>query len=70
MAIGGQIYQWDSEVDEDWRPVADLGEKFVAISSIAVSPDGSTIAIVGDPIPDGEPEEFGADSSRGGSVEP
>ena len=69
MAIGSQIYQWDSEVDEDWRPVADLGEMFVAISRIAVSPDGSTIAIVGDPIPDVEPQVSGVDLSRGRPVE-
>ena len=59
MAMGSHIYQWDPEVDEDWRRVADLGDLLVTVSRIAVSPDGSKIAIVGAPIPDVEPEELG-----------
>ena len=55
MTSGSRIYQWDSEVDEDWRLVADLGNRFVTVSGIAVSPDGSKIAFVADPIPDVEP---------------
>ena len=39
-------------VVEDWRLIADLEDLGVTISRIAVSPDGSKIAIVGDPIPD------------------
>jgi hypothetical protein len=53
MAMGSHIYQWDPEVDEDWRRVADLGDLLLTVSRIAVSPDGSKIAIVGIP----EPEE-------------
>ena len=62
MSRGSQIYQWDSEVDEDWRLVADLGDLVVTLSGITVSPDGSKIAMVADPIPD---ETAGA---RAGSV--
>ena len=64
MTRGSQIYQWDREVDEDWRLVADLGDRVVTLSGITVSPDGSKIAMVGDPIPD-EPQEQGVDPSRG-----
>ena len=39
-------------VVEDWRLIADLEDLGVTISRIVVSPDGSKIAIVGDPIPD------------------
>jgi hypothetical protein len=52
MSRGSQIYQWDSEVNEDWRLVADLGDLVVTLSGITVSPDGSKIAMVADPIPD------------------
>ncbi len=55
MARGTRIYQWDPEVDVDWRRVADLENLGVTVSHIAVSPDGSKIAIVGAPIPDFEP---------------
>ena len=54
MALGSRIYQWDPEVDGDWRRVADLADMGITISRIVVSPDGSKIAIVGDPIPDFE----------------
>ena len=57
MAWGSRIYQWDREVGGDWRRIADLAEMGVTVSRIAVSPDGSKIAIVGDPIPDLEPVE-------------
>ena len=52
MAVGSRIYQWDPELDVDWRGVADLGDRVLTVTGIAVSPDGSKIAIVGDPIPD------------------
>jgi len=56
MAWASQIYQWDpEEMDGDWRHIADLAEMGVTVSRIAVSPDGSKIAIVGDPIPESEP---------------
>ena len=70
MAMGSHIYQWDPEVDEDWRRIADLGDLLLTVSRIAVSPDGSKIAIVGAPIPEVEPEEPAVDSSRGRSLEP
>ena len=54
MALGSRIYQWDPEVDGDWRRVADLADMGITVSRIAVSPDGSKIAIVRDPIPDFE----------------
>ena len=57
MALGSRIYQWDPEVDGDWRRVADLADMGITVSRIAVSPDGSKIAIVGDPIPESEPVE-------------
>jgi len=52
MSRGSQIYQWDPEVDEDWRLVADLGDRVMTLSGITVSPDGSKIAMVAEPIPD------------------
>ena len=50
-ASGGRILQWDPEVDEDWRLVADLTRMDVIFSRIAVSPDGTTLAVVGLAIP-------------------
>ena len=57
MTLGSRIYQWDPEVDRVWRRIADLADMGITVSRIAVSPDGSKIAIVGDPIPDFEPVE-------------
>jgi hypothetical protein len=57
MALGSRIYQWDPEVDRDWRRVADVSDMGITVSRIAVSPDGSMIAVVGDPIPELEPPE-------------
>ena len=57
MALGSRIYQWDPEVDRDWRRVADVADMEITVSRIAVSPDGSMIAIVGHPIPELEPPE-------------
>ncbi len=51
MALGSRIYQWDPEVNLDWRRVVDLEDTVLTVTRIAVSPDGSKIAIVGDPIP-------------------
>ena len=55
MAMGSRIYQWDPEVDRDWRRVADLEDMGMTFSRITVSPDGSKIAIVGHPMTDLEP---------------
>jgi hypothetical protein len=57
MALGSRIYQWDPEADRDWRRIADLEDMEITVNRIAVSPDGSMIAIVGDPIPDLESPE-------------
>jgi hypothetical protein len=57
MALGSRIYQWDPEVDRDWRRIADVTDTGITVSRIAVSPDGSMIAVVGDPIPELEPLE-------------
>lgn len=57
MALGSRIYQWDPEVDRDWRRVADVADMGITVSRIAVSPDGSMMAIVGDPIPELESVE-------------
>jgi hypothetical protein len=54
--MGSRIYQWDPEVGGDWRRIADLEDDGITVSRIAVSPDGSTIAIVGHPLPEIEPE--------------
>ncbi len=62
MVLGSVIYQWDPEVDLDWRRVVDLEDTVLTVTRIAVSPDGSKIAIVGDPIPEVEPEEPAVDS--------
>ena len=57
MTSGSRIYQWDSEVDRDWRRIADLADMGITLSGIAVSPDGTRIALVGDPMPGLEPLE-------------
>lgn len=66
MAQGSRIFQWDPEamlepeVDrvelrpqfvDGWRLIADLEDMEMTISRLAVSPDGSKIAIVGEPVP-------------------
>ena len=56
MAMRSRIYQWDPEVDTNWRLIADLEETGITVSRIAVSPDGSKIAIVGHPLPEVQPE--------------
>ena len=55
MTQGSRIYQWDPEVDSSWRRIADLQHQGITVGRITVSPDGSKIAIVGDPIPGVEP---------------
>ena len=55
MAAGGEILQWDPEVDTEWRVMADLGQMNLTFSRIAVSPDGTKIALVGMPNPEDEP---------------
>ena len=47
MASGGQILQWDPETDMEWRVMADLGHMNVTFTRLAVSPDGSKVALVG-----------------------
>ena len=49
MASAGRILQWDPEVDAGWRVMADLRHMNLTFSRIAVSPDGTKIAIVGMP---------------------
>ena len=56
MASGSRIYQWDPELGGEWQTIANLGAIGVTVGRIAVSPDGSKIAIVGDPIPEPEQE--------------
>jgi hypothetical protein len=56
MAMGSRIYQWDPEVNGDWLRITDLEGTGITVSRIAVSPDGTKIAIVGHPIPEIEDE--------------
>ncbi len=55
MASGRRILKWDPEVDADWRVMADLRHVNRTFSRIAVSPDGTKIAIVGMPNREDEP---------------
>lgn len=62
MASGSAIYQWDPEqldptlldpgLSVGWRLVADLEDTGVTVSRISVSPDGTKIAVVGEPVTD------------------
>ncbi|MCH7892072.1 MAG: hypothetical protein IH921_11280 [Gemmatimonadetes bacterium] len=56
MALGSRIYQWDPELGRNWRRIADLEDEGITVSRMAVSPDGSKIAIVGHPLPELVPE--------------
>jgi len=55
MASGGQILQWDPEVDAEWRVMAELRYMNLTFSRIAVSPDGTKIALVAIPDPEDGP---------------
>lgn len=49
MASGSQLHRWTRESGDDWSPVADLaGEGVAGITRLAVSPDGSQLALVAD----------------------
>ena len=54
-ASGGQLLQWDPEMDTGWRVMANLGHMKLTFSRIAVSPDGTQIALVGIRNPENEP---------------
>lgn len=47
MTSGGQIFQWDPELDDDHRIIANFRHMNLILSYISVSPDGKKIAIVG-----------------------
>jgi WD40-like Beta Propeller Repeat len=46
MGSGGKLFQYNPEVDEDWREIADFSSRGLTLSRLAVSPDGSRIALV------------------------
>jgi hypothetical protein len=48
MGHGSRLYQWRPGDQGDWHEVADLSHLGIEISRLAVSPDGSLIAIVGE----------------------
>jgi WD40-like Beta Propeller Repeat len=47
MADGGSIYQWNPALAEGWQLIADLEGMGLDFSRLAVSPDGTKIAVVG-----------------------
>ncbi|GMR12575.1 MAG: hypothetical protein BMS9Abin29_0765 [Gemmatimonadota bacterium] len=47
MADGGSIYQWKPELAKGWQLIADLESTGLEFSRLAVSPDGTKIAMVG-----------------------
>lgn len=47
MADGGSIYQWNPELAKGWQLIADLEGMGLDFSRLAVSPDGTKIAVVG-----------------------
>lgn len=46
MGSGGKLFQYNPEVDKSWREIADFSGRGLSLSRLAVSPDGSKIAIV------------------------
>ena len=48
MAHESIVYAWTPGVTDDWTPVADFSNLFLQITRLAVSPDGSQIAMVGE----------------------
>lgn len=46
MGSGGKLFQYNPEVDKGWREIADFSGRGLSLSRLAVSPDGSKIAIV------------------------
>ncbi|MCH7562810.1 MAG: PD40 domain-containing protein [Gemmatimonadetes bacterium] len=47
MADGGSIYQWNPDLAAGWQLIADLRGMGLEFSRLAVSPDGTKIAVVG-----------------------
>jgi len=47
MASGARLFQYNPEVDEDWREIADYSDTGLTFSRLDVSPDGARLAIVG-----------------------
>jgi Tol biopolymer transport system component len=48
MAHGSRLYAWTPGAEGDWDEIADLTDVGIEITRLAVSPDGSKIAIVGE----------------------
>ena len=51
MASGGVVHAWSGDVGAGWISIADFTQLGVVISRLAVSPDGSQIALVAEPAP-------------------
>lgn len=45
---GSLVYGWTEGVTPDWTPIGDFSSRFLTITRLAVSPDGSQIAMVGE----------------------
>ena len=45
MASGSVVYAWSLSLDE-WMPIADFSDLNISISRLAISPDGTQIAMV------------------------
>ncbi|MEJ2205066.1 MAG: hypothetical protein P8170_13275 [Gemmatimonadota bacterium] len=50
QAHGARLYAWDPSVDDAvWEEIADLSALGIELTRLAVSPDGTTLALVGEP---------------------
>lgn len=49
QALGSRLFAFRPGVDEAWTEVADLASQGIQLSRIAVHPDGTRIALVGEP---------------------
>ncbi len=52
QANGSRLYAWDPSADNaEWEEIADLSHLGIVVTRLSVSPDGMTLALVGEPTP-------------------
>lgn len=49
MAHQAVVYAWNDGIESGWQAIGDFSDRHILISRLAVSPNGSQIAIVGEP---------------------